>query len=167
MGSGKSHGTALLPLEKAIYYDINHRNVSTSSVAENFVDLFPRSHRYPEQKFIINFIGTHLDLDWLREYGIRVLNCSAFEICPDAIATSNPDMARDSSGGYPVLRCGDEARSLLLSWTLCGEHLFNGEELHTHHKIRVVDGGTNREDNLIHLHKTCHHHLHMGQHSVV
>ncbi|MGK7925086.1 MAG: hypothetical protein AB4290_07520, partial [Spirulina sp.] len=43
MGSGKSHGTALLPLEKAIYYDINHRNVSTSSVAENFVDLFPRS----------------------------------------------------------------------------------------------------------------------------
>ncbi|MGK7924674.1 MAG: hypothetical protein AB4290_05365 [Spirulina sp.] len=44
----------------------------------------PRSHRYPEQKFIINFIGTHLDLDWLREYGIRVLNCSAFEICPEA-----------------------------------------------------------------------------------
>ncbi|MGK7926516.1 MAG: HNH endonuclease [Spirulina sp.] len=50
---------------------------------------------------------------------------------------------------------------------ICGEHLFNGEELHTHHKIRVVDGGTNREENLIHLHKTCHQHLHMGQHSVV
>lgn len=48
------------------------------------------------------------------------------------------------------------------SWQcpVCGEHLFNGEELHTHHKIPVVKGGTDRTENLIHLHKVCHQHLH-------
>lgn len=46
---------------------------------------------------------------------------------------------------------------------LCGEHLFNGEELHTHHKVRIADGGTDKADNLIHLHKACHKHLHTGK----
>ena len=43
---------------------------------------------------------------------------------------------------------------------VCGEHLFNGEELHTHHQVPVRDGGTDRTENLVHLHKTCHQHLH-------
>ncbi len=43
---------------------------------------------------------------------------------------------------------------------VCGEHLFKGEELHTHHKIPVEKGGTDRTENLIHLHKVCHQHLH-------
>jgi len=43
---------------------------------------------------------------------------------------------------------------------LCGEHLFNGEELHTHHKIPVEQGGTDRTENLEHVHKACHQHLH-------
>ena len=50
---------------------------------------------------------------------------------------------------------------------ICGEHLFNGEELHTHHVIRVADGGTDREENLIHLHKTCHQHSHMSKYSAL
>lgn len=48
---------------------------------------------------------------------------------------------------------------------VCGEHLFNGEELHTHHIIRVKDGGTNEVDNLVHLHKACHKHVHTGKRS--
>ncbi|HEY9633906.1 MAG TPA: group II intron reverse transcriptase/maturase [Coleofasciculaceae cyanobacterium] len=48
---------------------------------------------------------------------------------------------------------------------VCGEHLLNGEEWHTHHKISVKDGGTDEIDNLIHLHKACHRHLHSGQRS--
>ncbi len=54
------------------------------------------------------------------------------------------------------------------SWKcpLCGEHLSNGEELHTHHKIRVKHGGTNKVDNLVHLHKTCHKDIHTGKRSV-
>lgn len=43
---------------------------------------------------------------------------------------------------------------------VCHEHLFNGEELHTHHLIRVADGGTDTAENLIHLHVACHRHLH-------
>ncbi len=50
---------------------------------------------------------------------------------------------------------------------ICGEHLFNGEELHTHHVIRVADGGTDREENLIHLHKICHQHSHMSKYSAL
>ncbi len=49
---------------------------------------------------------------------------------------------------------------------ICGEHLFNGEELHTHHKIRVKEGGMDSIDNLIHLHKTCYKHIHTGKRSV-
>ena len=46
---------------------------------------------------------------------------------------------------------------------ICREHLFNGEQLHTHHIVRVTDGGTDKEENLIHLHKTCHQHIHMSK----
>lgn len=48
---------------------------------------------------------------------------------------------------------------------VCNEHLFNGEQqLHTHHRIRIKDGGTQRVGNLIHLHKACHKHIHSGKH---
>ncbi|NEP03313.1 MAG: group II intron reverse transcriptase/maturase [Symploca sp. SIO2E9] len=55
------------------------------------------------------------------------------------------------------------------SWKcpVCGEHLFNGEKLHTHHKVPIKDGGTNRGDNLVHLHLTCHKHVHTGKCSEV
>jgi RNA-directed DNA polymerase len=43
---------------------------------------------------------------------------------------------------------------------ICGEHLLNGEKLHTHHKIPVQQGGTDRTENLVHLHEACHQHLH-------
>lgn len=47
----------------------------------------------------------------------------------------------------------------------CGEGLFNGAALHTHHVVAVCEGGSDREENLIHLHKVCHQHLHMGHRS--
>jgi len=48
---------------------------------------------------------------------------------------------------------------------VCGEHLFNGEELHTHHIQRVKDGGSNKVENLVHLHKSCHKQIHTGHRS--
>lgn len=48
---------------------------------------------------------------------------------------------------------------------VCGEHLLNGEEWHTHHKVSIKDGGMDEIDNLIHLHKACHRHLHSGKRS--
>ena len=48
---------------------------------------------------------------------------------------------------------------------VCGEHLFNGEEIHTHHRVRVKDGGTDSIENLVHLHKTCHIAVHSGKRS--
>lgn len=48
---------------------------------------------------------------------------------------------------------------------ICGEHLFNGEEIETHHIKKVKDGGTDDIDNLVHLHKACHKAIHSGKRS--
>jgi RNA-directed DNA polymerase len=46
------------------------------------------------------------------------------------------------------------------SCPICGDHLLNGEKLHTHHIIQRKNGGTDNEENLIHLHQACHRHVH-------
>ena len=42
----------------------------------------------------------------------------------------------------------------------CGEYLFNGEELETHHIVPIKHGGNDSTDNLVHLHKACHKQVH-------
>lgn len=39
---------------------------------------------------------------------------------------------------------------------ICKEHLFNGEDIETHHIVHVKEGGTDDTHNLIHIHKPCH-----------
>jgi len=46
------------------------------------------------------------------------------------------------------------------SCPICGDHLLNGEKLHTHHIVQRKNGGTDKEENLIHLHQACHRHVH-------
>ena len=46
---------------------------------------------------------------------------------------------------------------------LCGEPLFNGEEIETHHIVPVAEGGTDDMENLQHLHKACHKQVHKTQ----
>jgi RNA-directed DNA polymerase len=43
---------------------------------------------------------------------------------------------------------------------VCREHLFNGEEIETHHIVPVAEGGTDDKENLQHLHKACHKQAH-------
>jgi RNA-directed DNA polymerase len=43
---------------------------------------------------------------------------------------------------------------------ICKENLFNQELIETHHLKEVADGGTNEEDNLIHVHQQCHRQIH-------
>ena len=43
---------------------------------------------------------------------------------------------------------------------MCGEPLFNDEELETHHRVPVAQGGLDDVENLEHLHKTCHKQVH-------
>lgn len=38
----------------------------------------------------------------------------------------------------------------------CGQSLFNGENIETHHIVPVKNGGSNDTENLIHLHSACH-----------
>lgn len=45
---------------------------------------------------------------------------------------------------------------------VCGEHLFNGEPLHRHHKIRRVDDGSEDIENLCFLHAVCHRQVHLS-----
>jgi RNA-directed DNA polymerase len=42
----------------------------------------------------------------------------------------------------------------------CGQSLFNGEEVHIHHKTLRSQGGTNHSSNLMALHMVCHLQLH-------
>jgi RNA-directed DNA polymerase len=42
----------------------------------------------------------------------------------------------------------------------CGEPLLNDEELETHHRVPVAQGGLDDVENLEHLHKTCHKQVH-------
>lgn len=44
--------------------------------------------------------------------------------------------------------------------TGCGTHLFEEESLQTHHKVPVAKGGTDRAENLEHLHTICHQQVH-------
>lgn len=45
----------------------------------------------------------------------------------------------------------------------CGEPLFNGEEIETHHIVPVAGGGTDDMENLQHLHVPCHKQVHQTQ----
>jgi RNA-directed DNA polymerase len=43
---------------------------------------------------------------------------------------------------------------------ICGEYLFNSEEIETHHIVPVKKGGSDDTENLIHLHSACHKQVH-------
>jgi RNA-directed DNA polymerase len=43
---------------------------------------------------------------------------------------------------------------------ICGDSLFNGEEIETHHIVPVAKGGLNDIENLMHLHSPCHKQVH-------
>lgn len=51
----------------------------------------PRANRYPDKQFTVLMIipdkdhnGSPIDLNWLKDYGVKVVNKSAFEITPEA-----------------------------------------------------------------------------------
>lgn len=43
---------------------------------------------------------------------------------------------------------------------VCGDNLFNGEPIETHHIVPVAKGGSDDPENLMHLHKACHKQVH-------
>ncbi|NDJ26042.1 hypothetical protein GS682_31580 [Nostoc sp. B(2019)] len=45
---------------------------------------------------------------------------------------------------------------------ICGNSLFNGEEIHKHHKIPKIDGGKDTYSNLQLVHLLCHQQIHQG-----
>ncbi|NJM67482.1 MAG: group II intron reverse transcriptase/maturase [Acaryochloris sp. RU_4_1] len=52
------------------------------------------------------------------------------------------------------------AKTQAWSCPVCGEHLFNGEELQIHHKQPARQGGTDSIENLQLLHQACHKQVH-------
>ena len=46
---------------------------------------------------------------------------------------------------------------------VCGDNLYNEEEIETHHIIPVKEGGSDDPENLIHLHKACHKQVHSSK----
>jgi RNA-directed DNA polymerase len=56
------------------------------------------------------------------------------------------------------------AKTQQWSCPVCGDHLFNGEELQMHHKHPVSQGGTDGITNLQLLHQACHKQVHFQRH---
>lgn len=90
----------------------------------------------------------------------------------DTASPDDPQLAaywrsRQTQYGKTYWDCGSKLYNIAhnQNWScpVCGEHLFNGEQLHTHHVVPVQNGGTDREENLVHLHICCHQHLHRGK----
>ncbi|WP_232225261.1 group II intron reverse transcriptase/maturase [Dactylococcopsis salina] len=46
---------------------------------------------------------------------------------------------------------------------VCGDSLYNGEEIETHHIVPAKDGGSDDAENLVHLHKACHKQVHSSK----
>ena len=46
---------------------------------------------------------------------------------------------------------------------VCGDSLYNGEEIETHHIVPVKEGGSDGPENLIHLHTACHKQVHSSK----
>lgn len=55
-----------------------------------------------------------------------------------------------------------EAVAKFQNWKcpVCGDNLFNGELIETHHIVPVTQGGSDDTENLQHLHKACHKQVH-------
>ncbi len=45
---------------------------------------------------------------------------------------------------------------------ICGDSLFNGEEIHKHHEIPRIDGGKHTYSNFQLVHLYCHQQIHFG-----
>lgn len=65
-----------------------------------------RAHQYPDRKFILYLAGTNQDLTYLsRDYGIRVINREAIDLCVDA----------GSAGERTFRRIVDAAQAIIAS----------------------------------------------------
>ena len=55
-----------------------------------------------------------------------------------------------------------ESVAKLQNWKcpVCGDNLFNGESIETHHIVPVAQGGSDNTENLQHLHTACHKQVH-------
>lgn len=83
---------------------------------------------------------------------------------PDDPTLSDYWRQRRTGMGKVLLAPGSKlyhiAQSQWWKCEVCGEHLFNGESLQTHHKQSVKDGGGDGLLNLELVHKACHNHRH-------
>lgn len=70
--------------------------------------------------------------------------------------------ATDSGKKYWTKGSKNEAIANFQSWKcpVCGDSLFNGEPIETHHIVPAAEGGSDDTENLKHLHKACHKQVH-------
>lgn len=84
---------------------------------------------------------------------------------PDDPTLSDYWRKRRTGMGKVLLARGSKlhhvAQSQRWKCQVCGEHLFNGETLQTHHKQPVKEGGGDDLLNLELIHKACHNHRHV------
>jgi RNA-directed DNA polymerase len=106
-----------------------------------------------------------------KKTGHHILKFSWFNIKRHCLVkgTNSPDDA--TLKDYWLTRASSRAKDLTPSYQKvaknqqfvclgCGESLFNGEEIHLHHRIPRSQGGKDTYKNLEYLHLYCHQQVH-------
>ena len=128
-----------------------------------------RTHYGRKWTFAVDVTDRRGKKDALRLYQVKDIPIQRHVKVKGAASPDDPTLAnywkdRQTTYGKTYWTKGSKyyevAENQQWKCTLCGEHLFNGEELQTHHQIKVSDGGTDEADNLAHLHNACHKQVH-------
>ncbi len=75
----------------------------------------PRAHLFPDTQFTIYMVGTNQDLDYLKQYGIKIINRHAFEITPEAGTQSQVSKWQLLQGLLSLIKAGKKITQQALS----------------------------------------------------
>ncbi|MDJ0576303.1 MAG: hypothetical protein QNJ65_14180, partial [Xenococcaceae cyanobacterium MO_234.B1] len=75
----------------------------------------PRVHLYPDTEFVIYIVGTDQNLDYLKQYGINVINRHAFEMTPEAGTKAQFSKWKLLQGLRSLVRAGKKITQLNLA----------------------------------------------------
>ncbi len=95
----------------------------------------PRVHLYPDTEFVIYIVGTDQNLDYLKQYGINVINRHAVEMTPEAGSKSQFAKWKLLRGMYSLVQAGQKITQQNLA------HAASVSQSYLNELVKTWDGG--------------------------
>lgn len=113
-------------------------------IASEIVQLIgrPRANLYPDKQITIYIVGTGLDLEFLKEYGVKLQTVEAYQICPEAGTAAQITRWKIKEAARIIIEQGGK-----LTQTAIGEKIGKSQELIS--KISQDFGGWKRLKKLL------------------